>query len=123
MTLLEFVCEQLMGPPVSQSSDSSTWQCPRHEDNHPSFHTLPHKPEFKDRFKCWSCDFWGDVFDLLREFFPDENFSQHQLRLAVMRRDFERDTKPKVIRTRPNISFSLRGTVSNASTNQNVDDG
>lgn len=97
MTLLEFVCDNLIGPPVSRCGDRSTYHCPRHKDNHPSLTTFPHKPEYKDRFKCWSCNFRGDVFDLLREFFPDENFGQHQIRLDAFRDDFEGELKSRTI--------------------------
>ncbi len=107
MTLLEYVCDNMIGPPVSRCGDRSTYHCPTHGDDHPSFSTFPHKPEYKDRFKCWSCGFRGDEFDLLREFFPHENFGQHQNRLAAFREDFERESKSKTVER--HSTSSIRG--------------
>jgi hypothetical protein len=91
MTFLEYVCERLMGPPVSTSSNRSVWSCPRHTDAHPSFSTRPPKDGFKDRFQCFSCGFWGDVFDLAKEFYPADNFGQRRTRVAAWRIDYERE--------------------------------
>jgi DNA primase len=57
MTFLEHVCERLMGRPVKPggSEGESYWLCPFHGDNHPSFHTLPRKPEYMDRWRCFGC--------------------------------------------------------------------
>ena len=57
MTFLEFVCERLLGPPAFHGGGEgdSYWCCPFHDDSTPSFHTMPHKPEFKDRWKCFGC--------------------------------------------------------------------
>ena len=91
-TLLEYVCEQLMGPPVSRSCGRAVWRCPRHEDNHPSFNTLPPKDGCKDRFRCWSCGFWGDVHDLLIEFRPElkGQYPERCRILAEMKADWKR---------------------------------
>lgn len=87
MTLLEYICESLMGPPTStHGNGESHWPCPL--CSHPRFHTLPHKPQFKDRVKCWSCGFRGDLHDLLREFYPDENYRGRLVRIDQFRRDW-----------------------------------
>ena len=94
MTFLEFVCEELMGPPAHRSSGSSYWLCPIHKESHPSFHTLPPMQGKKDRYKCFGCGAWGDEYDILKEFFPKENFTQRRERLNEMRRQYEQQHAP-----------------------------
>ena len=89
MTFLEFVCERLMGPPASRSDRRSTWRCPFHNDRHPSFSTRPPKRGFKDRYQCFGCGAWGDEFDLLKLFFPKEDYSARRERVAALRREYE----------------------------------
>ncbi len=91
MTFLEYVAERLMGPPVSQSGSRSTWLCPFHEEEHPSFCTLPPKPGYKDRFRCFSCGAWGDEYDLVKLFYDKENFCDRKDRLDHWRQDYERE--------------------------------
>lgn len=93
MTLLEYVCEKLLGPAVSSDGNGqSTWPCPRHDDPGASFHTLPHQPgKYKDRFRCWHCSFWGDEADILREVFPQDNPGQRRARLAALKIDYGRE--------------------------------
>jgi len=87
-TLLEFVCERLIGEPTARRGNGeSQWNCP--QCNHSRFHTLPHKPHFRDRFNCFRCGFRGDVFDLLQEFFPGENFGDRKARLHELRLEYE----------------------------------
>ncbi len=94
MTFLEYVCERLMGPPASSSNG---WSCPRHEDNHPSFNTRPPKQGCKVRFCCFSCGWWGDEFDLLKEFYPGEDYSERRVRMAALRIDFQHDHPEEAI--------------------------
>jgi hypothetical protein len=90
MTFLQYVCEQLIGPPTSSRSDGqSHWSCPRCGSW--KFHTKPHKPEYRDRFKCWPCDWWGDEADLLLHFHPREDYGARQDRLASLREDYDRE--------------------------------
>ncbi len=38
--------------------------CPFHDDHHPSFDVDPRR----QRFRCWSCDKYGDVITFVQEF-------------------------------------------------------
>lgn len=88
MTFLEFICESLLGPPISRRDDGqSTWPCPN--CGHRRWHTMPHHPRYKDRFRCWACSFRGDEFDLLRYFYPREQFPDLKARLADLRSEYE----------------------------------
>jgi hypothetical protein len=89
MTFLEFVCHKYLGPPTScKGNGESQWPCPK--CGHSRWHTMPHKPEFKDRFKCWRCDFRGDLFDLLRHFYPREDYGARLARVADLTEEFAR---------------------------------
>jgi hypothetical protein len=92
MTFLEYVCERLMGPAAKPggSAGESYWVCPFHNDNDPSFHTLPHKPEYKDRWRCFGCGKGGDEADLVKEFYPAEGWPHRRARLDRWRREYER---------------------------------
>ena len=84
MTLLEFAVEKCLGSPTHSKGDrESQWDCP--QCGHPRFHTMPHKPQFKDRFLCWSCGFRGDLPDWLKEMHPDESFGDRLDRLEQLR--------------------------------------
>jgi hypothetical protein len=73
MTFFEFVCHELLGPPSRSPGDGeSYWECPRCCS--PKFHTKPHRPPFKDRFKCFRCDFWGDAADLILLRYPEDDY-------------------------------------------------
>jgi hypothetical protein len=90
-TFLEFVCETLLGPPDrDRGNGDSSWPCPK--CGHESFHTLPDKPEFKHRFRCFreGCLFRGDEHDLLIHFFPRENYGDRLVRLQDLRELFLR---------------------------------
>ncbi len=93
-TLLEYVCERMMGPPAFRSGNRSFWSCPQHEDANPSFSTLPPAKGYKDRFRCFSCGFWGDEFDIIKEVHPGETFAQRKVRLAALKIDYKRDCPP-----------------------------
>ena len=89
MTLLEYVVEKCLGSPTHSKGDGeSQWDCPQCE--HPRFHTMPHKPQFKDRFLCWSCGFRGDLLDWLKEMHPDESFGDRLDRLEQLRAEYKR---------------------------------
>ena len=66
VTFLQFLCEQLLGPPLRQggSPGESYWCCPFCDKD--KFHTLPAKLGTKDYFKCFVCNNWGDEYNLLR---------------------------------------------------------
>jgi len=51
---------------------------------------MPHKPQYKHRFRCWRCDFRGDVFDLLRHFHPDGNYWHRKAQVAELLAEYER---------------------------------
>jgi hypothetical protein len=94
MTFLEFVCESLLGPPATARGDGqSTWDCPRCGKGYGKFHTRPHKPEYKDRFSFWSCQWWGDEAELMRFAYPAERYPQHLCRLEDLRAQYEREGK------------------------------
>jgi hypothetical protein len=93
MTFLQYVAERLMGPPARRSATygESYWCCPFHNDTHPSFHTLPSKPEFKDRWCCFGCGMRGDEADLMRELMSGEDWPRRRARLMEWRQDYERE--------------------------------
>lgn len=100
MTLLEFVCDRLMGPPVC----GSCWRCPYCDSSGASFSVRPPKGDFPIKFKCFRCDRWGDELDLLEHFYPDDDKSQIYSRWTKLRRQYE-SARPE-----SKSSFSLRGT-------------
>lgn len=73
--LLKFVCQKY-----------GFDECP--ECGH-ELHFLPVKAGCKDRWKCWRCDAFGDVFDVLAWAFPDQGFAWRQKHLAVLRAEYE----------------------------------
>jgi hypothetical protein len=84
-TFLQFVCEQepKLGRPAKHGAPGdSYWCCPIHNDTRPSFHTLPHKPGQKDRWRCFGCPARGDEADLLAELHPEETWPARKRRLA-----------------------------------------
>ncbi len=85
MSFLEFVCTKLMGKPAY----GSMWKCPFHDDHSPSFSVRPPKAGHRIRFKCWGCGAWGDEHDLLRLFYPREDYGQRLNRIAELRREYE----------------------------------
>jgi CHC2 zinc finger len=95
MTFLQYVCERLLGPPAKPggSYGESYWCCPFHGDGNPSFHTMPHKPEHKDRWLCFGCGMRGDEADLMKERMPGENWPQRRARLLHWQQEFEREVK------------------------------
>jgi hypothetical protein len=89
-TFLEFVAERLLGPPArTDSMGRSWWHCPFHNDNTPSFNTLPPKKGKKDWFKCLGCGEWGDEHDLLKKVGGVTNYSDRRDQLQQWREDYE----------------------------------
>jgi hypothetical protein len=91
MSFLEYVCQKLMGPAVR----GGMWCCPYHPDKDPSFSVRPAKGDFPIKFACFGCGQWGDEFDLMRLYFPNENYPQHRVRLDKWRQDFEAEVPQK----------------------------
>jgi hypothetical protein len=87
MTFLEFLCRKLIGLPHGRNGDSPTWPCP--QCNHRNWHVRPPKPGLKDRFSCWRCAWWGDEADLMKQFYPSEDYSDRMRHLAALRAEWE----------------------------------
>jgi hypothetical protein len=83
-----------MGPPVR----NRTWRCPFHSpDSNPSFVIRPPKRRpngtwYPIKYRCFSCDEWGDEWDLLLHFYPQERNQQLIKRLVAMRRQYKQLT-------------------------------
>lgn len=90
MSFLEFVAERLMGQPVS----GSCWNCPYCVSSGPSFSVRPPLGNYSIKFKCHRCGKWGDEMDLLKLFFPEDDYSVRLTRVQELRLDFERTTAP-----------------------------
>ncbi len=91
-TFLEYVCTRLMGPPTRTAQPGEAyWPCPR--CGHAKFHTRPHNPPHKDRVYCWTCQWWGDACDVLKELLPDEcrDYGIRVQRLRELQADFDRE--------------------------------
>ena len=89
MTFLEFVAERLMGPPVS----GSNWHCPFCASRRTSLSVRPPLDGYAIKFKCHRCAMWGDEFDLVKEFYPGEDYPRRRVRLDQWRKDWERDAQ------------------------------
>jgi hypothetical protein len=91
---LQYVCERLMGPPVRRGSPGESYYCcPFHNDTNPSFHTLPSKPDYKDRWCCMGCGMRGDEADLMAGLMPGEGWPRRRARLLEWRQDYEREVE------------------------------
>ncbi|MBI1913483.1 MAG: hypothetical protein HYS12_01825 [Planctomycetes bacterium] len=95
MTFLQYVAERLLGPPARKggSAGESYWCCPFHADTSPSFHTMPSKVDFKDRYRCFGCGAQGDEPDLMRGLMPPETWPQRRQRLDQWRQEYEREVE------------------------------
>jgi hypothetical protein len=95
MTFLQYVAERLIGEPARHSATygESYWCCPFHNDTHPSFHTMPHKSEYKDRWRCFGCGMGGDEADLMAGLIPGEDWNRRRARLLEWRQDYEREVE------------------------------
>jgi hypothetical protein len=89
MTFLEFVCQRLLGRPTHTEGGCPCWPCPR--CGHRSWHVRPPSAVHKDRCSCWSCQWWGDEYDLLRQLFPGEMYPQRRARLEQYRAAYDRE--------------------------------
>jgi hypothetical protein len=95
ITFLEYVCQRLMGPPAKvDGMGRSWWLCPFHGETEPSFQTLPPHEKYKDRFRCFACNEWGDEWDLLKIFYDRENYGDRRDRWQKLREDYEREQEP-----------------------------
>jgi hypothetical protein len=77
--LLEYLAVKLLGYPIeriSRKKGQATWQC--WNCGHRTWQIRPPLAGYKDKFKCWNCDNWGDEFDLLRHGYPHQHFHEHQ---------------------------------------------
>jgi hypothetical protein len=83
MTFLEFLCEEVLGPPtVRKGHGESSWPCP--ECTSDSFHTMPVTPTHrKERYRCFACGLQGDECDMIRRFYPED--VHHRLQLERLR--------------------------------------
>jgi hypothetical protein len=92
MTLLEFVCERLLGPPTrTLGNGQSHWPCPVCGER--EFNTFPHKPEYKDRCRCWrlnNCGFRGDELDVIRVVIEQQERGDDWRLLEKLRDEYER---------------------------------
>ena len=96
-TFLQYVCERLLGSPERRGvAGESYWCCPFHNDTHPSFHTLPSKPGYKERWCCFGCGMRGDEADLMREVMPGEGWDRRRARLVEWRQDYDRECEAAV---------------------------
>jgi hypothetical protein len=97
-TFLQYICEHLMGEPIREggAAGESYWYCPRCGGE--KFHTMPAKPQFKDRWMCWSCAWRGDEHDLLKHFGADD----YQARLNTLAK-----WRPHYESTRNSLAASL----------------
>jgi hypothetical protein len=91
MTFLQYVAECLLGPPARRTGTDgeSYWVCPFHGGD--SFHTMPHKPDIKDRYHCFGCGARGDEADLMAGLMPGEDWNRRRARLLEWRQDYERE--------------------------------
>lgn len=93
-TLLEYLLACYLGSPLRRGAEGvSYWPCP--VCGHESFHTLPHKPAFKHRAKCWNpeCGFRGDAADMLKEFHPDTTYNERLDRLTEVERAWKQNQR------------------------------
>ena len=94
-TFLEYLLTKYLGKPARRSGNGvSYWPCP--VCGHDSFHTLPDKPLMKHRAKCWNaeCGFRGDDYDMLKEFYPDEDFNERLDRRTHLLQDYQQRNRP-----------------------------
>jgi hypothetical protein len=101
MTFLEFVATKLMGP--------RPWLCPFHNERHSSFSIRPPKGDYPIKYKCFACGAWGDEFDLVRHFYPKDDYNRRLDRVRFLKLEYEatygkpnerrlNDTKPATAR-------------------------
>jgi hypothetical protein len=91
VTFLQYVCWRLLGQPDHHGAayGDSYWSCPFHKEDTPSFHTMPSKPGYKDRWRCFGCGMGGDEADLMAGLMPGEDWNRRRARLMEWRQDYE----------------------------------
>jgi hypothetical protein len=96
-TLLEVAIAKLLGPPLRDRGDGqSEWPCPG--CGREKFHTMPDRPEYKHRFRCWACAFRGDLDDFLKHVGNVANYTD-RLRMAEdLQAEFEALQRQKATR-------------------------
>ena len=103
MTFLEWLLTKLIGEPTySKGRGESYWPCP--QCGHSRFHTMPDKPQFKHRARCWSCGFRGDALDMVQQFHPDESRGDQIDRLREYLGEYE-----EARRRSPSLSSGAAG--------------
>jgi len=76
-TPLEMLLTKVIGEPYKTGEHGqSFFVCPCCEAKESKFGTLPDVPNEKHRFKCWRCEFWGDIDDAMRPRFPDSRIEE-----------------------------------------------
>lgn len=108
MKFLDYGGIQLLGRPSYEGADYCVWVCPCHIDNHPSFRSLPPLEGCKDRFRCNSCGFRGDLHDLMRLVYDKTDYAAELKQIAKWKKEFERLHGQPQANSKPNI-FSSRG--------------
>jgi len=99
MSFLEWLLTKYLGQPtLCRGNGESQWNCP--QCGHARFHTMPDRPPFKHRARCWVCNFRGDALDMLHEFHPDETYGDRRDRLAKLQEEYRREQPEE---------FSFRG--------------
>jgi hypothetical protein len=91
MSFLEFVCAQLLGPPVRvKGHGEAFWDCPYCGNTKQKFHTRTLSNRYpKQRYGCYKCGEWGDEWNLIEDLYPDEDHAQHVRRWKMLREEWE----------------------------------
>jgi hypothetical protein len=68
-TFLQFVMEEVLGEPEEDlGNGEASWFCPQpacKDKKMPTLVSLPHKPQFPDKFRCRRCEWFGDEWDII----------------------------------------------------------
>lgn len=91
-TFLEFAIAQHQGPPYRTDGQGQSWwwNCPRCGEGVGHFHTMMNVAQYKHRAKCHRCGLFGDIFDLLAEWFPNENYGDRLARVDRLMEEYRR---------------------------------
>lgn len=84
---LIYITYQLHGEPDHYFQGEPQWTCNCGEG---CFHIMPENPNYKNGFKCWSCDASGDVFDLIRMAKPRLGYEKEKILVRKLLKDFEK---------------------------------
>jgi len=75
ITFLQFVCLHFLGRPARDRGRGEWyWDCPKCGGT--GFHTRPILEGCKDKFSCWSCGWWGDEYDFLRQMNAEPDYDK-----------------------------------------------